>query len=529
MVNRFFNMAAYNPEGREDPDKADRDEGYLFCLAWLPHQSANIFSTADAHGPLRPSLVAGVPDASHARQGPARVGVRAQPHAHPHEPGALRRVIKQAPTLPRLAAMAAFAFTCFCILFFLWHNFGGPVPLKPEGYQVKVAFPEAVGLAQDIDVRASGVTIGSVRRTELDRAAGRTLATLTIDAEFAPLGEDARAVLRRKTLLGETFVEITPGSRTRKPLADGGRIPDAAVEDTVELDEIVQTYDPQTRRAFRIWQQQLGRAVEERGQDLNASLGQLPELTSAGSGLLEVLNRHEAEVRGLVRDTGEVYAALTQDEDQLRNLIRNSHRLFGQTAAQRENLAEAIHIFPTFLAESRVTFKRLEQFSRDARPLVRDLQPVARELRPTVRAARNLAPHLEDYFVGFDRQITVSERALPALRDVLVETNPLLASLGPFLQEFNPIFEYLEQHQHLVGDFLGYAASALADTVPGVPDGEVGHYLRQLGVTGIEGMAIHRERLSSSRGNAYLPRGEPVGAHGEVEGAAELGLQALGR
>ena len=59
VVNRFFNMAAFNPGGREDPSKRERHEGFLFWLAWLPHQSANIFSTADAHGPLRPSLVAG--------------------------------------------------------------------------------------------------------------------------------------------------------------------------------------------------------------------------------------------------------------------------------------------------------------------------------------------------------------------------------------------------------------------------------------------------------------------------------------
>ena len=57
VINRFFNMAAYNPEGREPPDDADRQEGYLFWFAWVAHQSANIFATADAHGPFRPSLV----------------------------------------------------------------------------------------------------------------------------------------------------------------------------------------------------------------------------------------------------------------------------------------------------------------------------------------------------------------------------------------------------------------------------------------------------------------------------------------
>jgi phospholipid/cholesterol/gamma-HCH transport system substrate-binding protein len=59
VVNRFQNLAAFNPNGREDPDVRERQEGFLFYLGWVPHQSANLFSTQDAHGPFRPSLVAG--------------------------------------------------------------------------------------------------------------------------------------------------------------------------------------------------------------------------------------------------------------------------------------------------------------------------------------------------------------------------------------------------------------------------------------------------------------------------------------
>jgi phospholipid/cholesterol/gamma-HCH transport system substrate-binding protein len=57
VLNKFFNMAAYNPGGREGPDTPGRHEGYLFWIAWVAHQSANLFATADAHGPFRPSLV----------------------------------------------------------------------------------------------------------------------------------------------------------------------------------------------------------------------------------------------------------------------------------------------------------------------------------------------------------------------------------------------------------------------------------------------------------------------------------------
>jgi len=57
-LNRFFNMAAYNPGGRErltgDAQKdAARDEGMLFWLGWVAHNSNLVFSTGDAQGPYR--------------------------------------------------------------------------------------------------------------------------------------------------------------------------------------------------------------------------------------------------------------------------------------------------------------------------------------------------------------------------------------------------------------------------------------------------------------------------------------------
>ena len=116
----------------------------------------------------------------------------------------------------------------------------------------------------------------------MDREADRALATLELESEYAPLASDARAILRRKTLLGETFVEIATGTASAPKLADGGRLDDARVAKTVELDEVLQTYDPTTRRAFQIWQRELGTAVGERGESVNNALGQLPDFTESG-------------------------------------------------------------------------------------------------------------------------------------------------------------------------------------------------------------------------------------------------------
>jgi phospholipid/cholesterol/gamma-HCH transport system substrate-binding protein len=58
-INRFFNLIAYNKDGRESPDDPDRDEGYLFYTGWLVHQVNNLFRRADAHGPGRPITYGG--------------------------------------------------------------------------------------------------------------------------------------------------------------------------------------------------------------------------------------------------------------------------------------------------------------------------------------------------------------------------------------------------------------------------------------------------------------------------------------
>lgn len=57
-LNRFFNMAAYNPKGREKltGNRAvdlQREEGLLFWVGWLGQNTTSIFSTADANGPFR--------------------------------------------------------------------------------------------------------------------------------------------------------------------------------------------------------------------------------------------------------------------------------------------------------------------------------------------------------------------------------------------------------------------------------------------------------------------------------------------
>jgi virulence factor Mce-like protein len=358
-------------------------------------------------------------------------------------------------------------------------------------------------------VRIAGVSVGKVRELEADDGRNRTLATIELEREFAPLRKNTRAMLRQKTLLGETYVELSPG-RGGGSLSEGGRLADGQVVETVQLDEIFDSLDPATRAAFRTWQQDMAKGIEGRGRDFNDALGTLPGFAADGADVLKVLDSQSGALGRLVKNTGVTFDALTENEQQLETLITSSKRVFDATASRNDALAESIRILPTFLDESKATFARLETFSADTRPLVQDLRPVARDLKPTLADVRVLAPDLERFFRDLDPLITASKKGLPAAREILEGAEPALAELHPFLGQLNPMLQYLELSQLQVSDFISYGAAALADTTAS-PGGGVGHYLRQFGPTGAESAAIYRKRLKTNRGSTYV---DPMGLFG---------------
>ena len=426
---------------------------------------------------------------------------------------------KQAPSVGRILTMVLFALSCFGLLLFLWLSFGGAIPLKPESYRFKVAFPEATQLGLEADVRVAGVRVGKVRGKDLAPGGNRTLATIEVERKFAPVRTTSRAILRQKTLLGETYVELTPGDPGSPTVPEGGTLRNSQVAPTVELDEIFTAFDPTTRQAFRVWQQSLAEGFEGRGQDLSDAFGHLPDFVTDAGVLLKILDEEEAPLQRLVRDTGNVFGALTEDEGALSGLITNSQAVFGATASQNEALAETFRIFPTFLDESRLTLADLRRFAINTRPLIRDLKPAMRDLRPALRDVRLLAPDLRELFRDLDPLITASRRGLPALRDTLRGTRPLLASTAPFLGNLNPILDFLGLYAHQVSDFIGNAATGLASHVPTATAGSPGHILRQLSPFGSETLGVHRTRVATNRGNAYL---EPLALSSQATAANDM-------
>ena len=319
---------------------------------------------------------------------------------------------KKAPSTTQLLVITGFALSCFGILLFLWITFGGPTPFKAKSYEVTIPFDEAAQLAQQSDVRISGVNVGKVKNIE--RNPGKlAIATIEIDDKYAPIPKDTRAILRTKTLLAETYVELTPGSRNGPKLPDGGELAAANVAQSVQIDEIFRTFNPKTRAAFQEWMQNVAIAINGRGQDLSAAFGELGTTFTEFDQLFRTLDTQRLAVKQLFSNGAVALNAFRGREGQLADLVRNSNNVFRTTAVRDRDIEALFRAFPTFEDQSRLTLDRLKTFAQNTDPLMRQLVPAAEQLSPTLIAFSKAAPEAKGFFEGFATVIARLDHGLP--------------------------------------------------------------------------------------------------------------------
>jgi phospholipid/cholesterol/gamma-HCH transport system substrate-binding protein len=424
---------------------------------------------------------------------------------------------KRAPSTTQLLIITGFALSCFGILLFLWVTFGGPTPFRAKTYEIKVPFNEATQLAEQSDVRISGVNVGKVQKIELAPNGKQALATAAIDDRYAPLPESTRAILRTKTLLGETYIELTPGAREGEELEDGGTLPEANVAESVQLDEIFRTFNAETRAAFQEWMQEAAVAINGQGQSLSYALGGLEPTFTEFDKLFRVLDSQRLAVGQLFRNGATTFQALRGREGQLADLIQSSDAVF-ETAARRDRDIEALfRAFPTFLDESRTTFARLRSFSLNADPLMRQLVPAAEELSPTLIALSKLAPESKAFFEGLGPVIKRAPSGFSALRTIFRdEFPPLLRAVDPFIRNLNPILVGLKLYRVDLASFFGNIAATFNGVITTEEQREdPPHALRVVGGMNPETLSTYPRRLAINRTSAYSP---PKWAEGLVSG-----------
>jgi virulence factor Mce-like protein len=412
---------------------------------------------------------------------------------------------KRAPTLANILVIALFALSCFGLLLFLWQAFGGSVPLRSKGYRFTAQFPRTLALAEQSEVKISGVPIGHVVSLKLGKG-NYTDATMEIQSRYAPLASNDRVLIRQKTLLGETYVEVIPSRTPGSPLRNEARLSKANVEPFVTLDDIFSTFNRKTRRAFQVWMQAQAEGFKGQGEAINLSFASIQPFFEQSNRLLGVLASQEGAVKALIHDTGVVFDALTERQGQLRQFISGGEAALKPAAAASRQFAQVWRELPAFERNSESAFHSLNRLAADVNPLYDQLRPAERALTPLVRRAQTFAPAFDSLLSNLGPLTKAAKRGFPALSRSLRLTTPLLEALRPVLHNFDPFLqftgEYLPDVEAFFGNFTAATEGKLGSSnLPHSPIKQ--HYVRTLQYLGPESLAVYPSRIGTNRANPY--------------------------
>jgi len=105
-----------------------------------------------------------------------------------------------------------------------------------EGYEIQAIFSNSGGLKSGSSVVIAGVEVGRVKRIALDDYQAKVVLNLPLNVKIQ---EDAIASIKTKGLIGEKYVEITPGGADEL-IEPGGRIRDT--QSAIDFEELISNY-----------------------------------------------------------------------------------------------------------------------------------------------------------------------------------------------------------------------------------------------------------------------------------------------
>jgi virulence factor Mce-like protein len=246
----------------------------------------------------------------------------------------------RARTAFNLVLVSAFAAICLVGIGFIAANMGLSGPWS-RGFALQAVFDSANGLVPQAEVRVSGVQVGRV--LEISGADG---GGSLVKMELTPgiqLRQGTRAMIRPKTLLGEKFVELIRPTGSGTPyLQSGATIPKTHTGQAVEIDDILNAMDAQTRQAMSESFRQLGVALDGRAGDINATIGPLDATMANLRPLARVGEARQQELDRILTNLNTIMQALADEQDQLGRIVDSGDQVMSAMASRDQALAGTV-------------------------------------------------------------------------------------------------------------------------------------------------------------------------------------------
>lgn len=404
----------------------------------------------------------------------------------------------------RSVTVGAFLVAVALIFGVLWVNFGGAMPGVTGGYSVTASLADTHNLVYDSEVRMAGVPVGKIRG--LERRAGSVDVKMELRGDAAPLHEGARVVLRAKTLIEETYVEVTDG--TGPAIGDGGRLPASAEQPSVKFDDLLDTLPLETREQLAAMVRKLGVATDGEAGHLADTLAALGRLGRDGHDALDVLAAQSDNLAGLVQEGTRLLAVLDEGEGQIARMATAAERLTRATASRDDKLAETVRLLPGLLDRVNAASPPVRRLAGTLTPLADPLRRAAPDLEAALGELPGATAELRGLLPGLDRNLDRLPATLTRTPAVAADASALIPVLRVGLADVNPMLAYLTPYARDIAAFTANAAQVV--TASGL---NAGRFLLLVDTTSflgdvpIPGCPSDADAPPCKERNAYPPAG----------------------
>jgi phospholipid/cholesterol/gamma-HCH transport system substrate-binding protein len=300
----------------------------------------------------------------------------------------------------------------------------GVLLFRGGGYTVTAEFISAGQLVKGNEVKAGGVTVGSVKDIDVSQD-GHAEVKLGIDDDYRPLRRGTQVTIKQASLSGiaNRYVDLMLGPANGEEIEDGGVIGPDQTATAVELDQVFDLFNERTRTGLQDFFKGSAEMLRGRGRELRRGVHYLNPALSTGARLFRELTRDEPLLERFLVDSGTLVNALAQRRDDLTGVVGNLNATFGALGRQQDALAESVERLPPFMRRANTTLVNLRSALDDVDPFVDAAKPAVRRLGPVLDQARLFVRDGEPTIRDLSRTIT---RAGP--RNDLIE---LIRSFPP--------------------------------------------------------------------------------------------------
>lgn len=337
------------------------------------------------------------------------------------------------------------------ILIAVYFSFTKSIPFK-HGFRLKAEFATAIDIQPKSPVRIAGVNVGQV--TTIQRSGKTGLVNMEIESKGLPIHADATLKIRPRLFLeGNWFIELQPGSPTAKTVSSGYTIPVTQTADPVQLDQVLDALNTDTRANLQSFLINFGEALtrkpeapenaeqdpEVRGLNAAQALNKTYEHSSPalrGGAVIDqaITGTDPHDLSKLIASIGKVASALNVHEQDLSELIPNFNTFVAALAHQSTSLTALVAELPTSLANLDRGLAGLDATFPPTRTFAHDILPGLKNTNSTVAAALPWIEQVEaslepSELGGVAKGLEVS---IPSLAKVTGGQTPLFKQTGEF-------------------------------------------------------------------------------------------------